>query len=129
MNKLLESPILTRVVKAVVMAVVMTVSVASLGVEKEVKKSKDGNKTKPVQDAPKVKPGYVPRAEITIVENKDSVLKEYHIGGKLRAIKVTPKNGMPTYYLIDREGTGEFVKHGPDMGNQVQVPNWILFEW
>ncbi|PCJ49062.1 MAG: hypothetical protein COA74_07285 [Gammaproteobacteria bacterium] len=89
----------------------------------------EDKKPKPVQDAPKVKPGFVPRAEITIVENKDSVLKEYHIAGQLRAIKVTPKNGMPTYYLIDRKGTGEFIKLGPDMGSQIEVPNWIFFEW
>ena len=86
-------------------------------------------KPKPVQDAPKVKPGYVPRAEITIRESKDSLIKEYHIAGILRAIKVTPKGEFPAYFLIDREGTGEFVKIGPDMGAQVQVPNWILFEW
>ena len=119
MNKLIESHFLKRIIKAVVITLVMTVSGISYAAEK----------TKPVQDAPKVKPGYVPRAEITIVENKDSVLKEYHIGGKLRAIKITPKNGMPTYYLIDRKGTGEFIKLGPDMGDQVDVPNWILFEW
>lgn len=115
--------------KLIVSLVAMSMSVVSFGADQDTKKSEDGNKTKPVQDAPKVKPGYVPRAEITIVENKDSVLKEYHIGGKLRAIKITPKNGMPSYYLIDRKGTGEFIKLGPDMGDQIEVPNWILFEW
>ena len=125
MNKIIVS----LAVKTVVVMVVMTMSGVSFGAEQDTKKSKDGNKTKPVQEAPKVKPGYVPRAEITIVENKDSVLKEYHIAGKLRAIKITPKNGMPTYYLIDRKGTGEFIKLGPDMGDQVEVPNWILYEW
>ena len=91
--------------------------------------SEQNKKTKPVQEAPKVKKGFVPRAEITIVEKKDSILKEYHIAGALRAIKVTPKNGLPVYYLIDRKGTGEFIKIGPDMGDQVDVPNWIFFEW
>ncbi|MFT5520712.1 MAG: hypothetical protein ACI9IA_001307 [Enterobacterales bacterium] len=112
-----------------IVIIIMIVYGVSFAAEQDTKESKNGSKTKPVQDAPKVKPGYVPRAEITIVENKDSVLKEYHIAGKLRAIKITPKNGMPTYYLIDRKGTGEFIKLGPDMGDQIEVPNWILFEW
>jgi len=91
--------------------------------------NKSTGKKKPVQEAPKVKPGYVPRSEITITESKDTLVKEYRIEGKLRAIKVTPKNGLPPYYLIDHEGTGEFVRMGPDMGSELKVPNWILFEW
>ena len=87
------------------------------------------DKKKPVQEAPKVQKGYVPRAEITIVEGVDTLVKEYRINGQLRAIKVTPKNGFPPYYLIDREGTGQFIKMGPDMGEDVIVPNWILIEW
>ncbi|MBT8448683.1 MAG: DUF2782 domain-containing protein [Gammaproteobacteria bacterium] len=90
------------------------------------------NKTKtkkPVQEAPKVQRGYVPKAEITIVEGEDTLVKEYRINGQLRAIKVTPKSGFPPYYLIDRQGTGEFVKLGPDMGEEMTVPNWILIEW
>ena len=125
MNKLM---VRKRVI-SIAVTVVMTVSSLSFGAEQGTKKSKDSTKTKPVQDAPKVNPGFVPRAEITIIENKESVLKEYHIGGKLRAIKITPKNGLPAYYLIDRKGTGEFIKLGPDMGDQIEVPNWIFFEW
>lgn len=82
-----------------------------------------------VEDAPKVKPGNVLRSEITITESNDALIKEYRVAGKLRAIKVMPKNGMPVYYLIDREGNGEFVKLGPDMGPEMKVPQWILFEW
>ena len=115
--------------KLILGIIVIAMSGLSLATEQNTTKSKDEKKPKPVQAAPKVKPGYVPRAEITIIENKDSVLKEYHIDGKLRAIKVTPKNGMPTYYLIDRKGSGEFIKLGPDMGDQIEVPNWIFFEW
>jgi len=84
---------------------------------------------KPVQDAPKVEKGYVPRAEITITEGKEQLVKEYRINGMVRAIKVTPKNGFPAYYLIDHEGNGNFVKLGPDMGKEISVPNWILVEW
>ena len=106
---------------------VIFIFAATSGVQAVEKSATD--KQKPVQEAPKVKAGYVPRAEITITESKEMTFKEYRIDGALRAIKVTPKNGFPPYYLIDREGTGEFVRVGPDMGPQVQVPQWILFEW
>ena len=101
----------------------------SFTTEQNATETESSGKPKPVEKAPKVKPGYVPRPEITITEGKDKLVKEYHIDGKLRAIKVTPKNGFPAYYLIDREGTGEFVKLGPDIGPNQRIPQWILFEW
>lgn len=87
------------------------------------------DKKKPVQEAPKVEKGYVPKAEITIIEGEDRLVKEYRINGQLRAIKVTPSNGFPAYYLIDREGSGQFQKIGPDMGEKIVAPNWIVIEW
>jgi len=95
----------------------------------ENKQQKAVSKPKPVQKPPKVQKGNIAQSDITITESKDSLIKEYHIGGILRAIKVTPKNGASPYYLIDREGTGEFIRLGPDMGAEVQPPQWILFEW
>ncbi len=83
----------------------------------------------PVQKRPKVQQGERPEPVVTITENKESVIKEYRINGVLRAIKVSPKNGFPPYYLIDKNGTGEFMKVGPDVGTEFQVPQWILFEW
>ena len=88
-----------------------------------------GKKSQPVQKQPKVQTGYVPRAEITISESKETTFKEYRINGVLRAIKVTPKNGLPPYYLIDEKGDGQFVRIGPDTGPELKVPQWILFEW
>lgn len=105
---------------------ILILSCLSLGLLAAEEKSK---KTKPVQEAPKVQKGYVPKAEITIIEGTDSLVKEYRINGQLRAIKVTPTGGFPPYYLIDKKGTGDFVKIGPDMGEEITVPNWILIEW
>ena len=92
-------------------------------------KAAEKKSKKPVQEAPKVQRGYVPKADITITEGKDRLIKEYRINGELRAIKVTPTNGFPPYYLIDRDGTGNFFKVGPDMGEEIVIPNWILIEW
>ncbi len=84
---------------------------------------------RPVQKRPEVQQGERPVAVITIRETKEATMKEYRINGVLRAIKVSPKNGFPAYYLIDREGSGEFEKLGPDVGGNFVVPQWILFEW
>jgi len=91
--------------------------------------NKSSSKTIPVEKPPKVKQGNVPQPEITITEGKDRTIKEYYIDGALRAIKIMPNNGFPAYYLIDHKGNGNFVKMGPDMGEDQIVPQWILLEW
>ena len=85
--------------------------------------------TKSVEDRPKVQQGEIPAPVITIRETQQATVKEYRVNGTLRAIKFTPKNGMPAYYLVDREGSGEFVRMGPDVGDQVANPQWIFFTW
>ena len=110
----------------IVIALLVSVSIMAQSAEK---KDSDKEAKKPVQEAPKVQPGYVPRSDITIIEGENRLVKEYRINGQLRAVKVTPTNGFPPYYLIDREGNGQFFKVGPDMGKEVIVPNWILIEW
>jgi len=104
-------------------------SVFSTTLASENKQQKLNSTTKPVEQPPKVQKGNIAQSDITITETKDTLVKEYRIGGILRAIKVTPKNGTAAYYLVDREGTGEFVRLGPDMGKEIQPPQWILFEW
>ena len=111
-----------------VLIVIMSLLVVMGSVVAQEAKDTKG-KTKPVQDAPKVEKGYVPKPEITIIEGENRLVKEYRINGQVRAIKVTPTNGFPPYYLIDRAGNGEFQKLGPDMGEDVIVPNWIIIEW
>ncbi len=109
--------------------IAVSIGLFGLANQSQIVKAGQATKNKPVEKPPKVKPGNVTQPEITITENKDKVIKEYYIDGNLRAIKVIPKNGFPPYYLIDKEGNGEFVQLGPDMGPEVQVPQWILFEW
>ena len=86
-------------------------------------------KKEPVQKRPLVKQGKRPERVVTIKENKQTTVKEYRINGQLRAIKVTPKNGMPPYYLVDTKGTGQFVRMGPDVGADLQLPQWIFYKW
>jgi len=115
--------------KQILTIILLFIASTCFVVEGNTADSNSSDKPKPVQKAPKVKQGNVIQPEITITEGKDKTVKEYHINGQLRAIKVMPKNGFPHYFLIDHKGNGEFVKMGPDMGPELEVPQWILFEW
>jgi hypothetical protein len=61
--------------------------------------------------------------EVTITTRGDTRHEEYRIRGQLYMIKVIPAHGKP-YYLIDREGRGEFTRSAtaPD----VAVPMWVI---
>ncbi|MBI2381709.1 MAG: DUF2782 domain-containing protein [Gammaproteobacteria bacterium] len=83
---------------------------------------------KSVEAPPKVQPGETIHPEVTITEGKDKTITEYRIAGQIRAIKIQPKGGKP-YYLVDREGSGQFQRFGPDMGPNLEVPRWVLMEW
>jgi len=62
--------------------------------------------------------------QITITTQKEQTIEEYRVGGKLYAIKITPKHGKP-YYLVDDLGDGKFARQeGLDSG--VRVPRWVI---
>lgn len=65
--------------------------------------------------------------EITIRERGGEKIEEYRIAGRLYAIRITPKHGVP-YYLIDIKGDGNFSRYdGP--GENIQVPLWVIHEF
>ena len=46
------------------------------------------------------------------------------MNGKLYAIKVTPKIGLP-YYLVDEDGSGKMNRIDTH-GDKLVVPRWVL---
>ncbi|MDR3212866.1 MAG: DUF2782 domain-containing protein [Azoarcus sp.] len=64
--------------------------------------------------------------EVTIFKRADDTVTEFRLRGKLYMIKVTPENG-PEYYLIDREGKGQWVRD--DSARKLAVPTWVLTTW
>jgi hypothetical protein len=65
----------------------------------------------------------IPEPEVVITTKGEDRHEEYRIGGRLYMIKVIPKRGAP-YYLIDREGQGEFVKS--DLLPSINPPMWVI---
>ena len=68
-------------------------------------------------------PGALPEPEVTITTKGADRHEQYRIAGRLYMVKVIPKNGRP-YYLVDKEGRGEFVKD--DLQPGVSPPMWVI---
>ena len=66
---------------------------------------------------------------VTIRETESRLIEEYQINGRVYMIKVTPKKGIP-YYYIDTDGDGQLEL---DIGQQALAPvqpvHWKLLEW
>ena len=62
--------------------------------------------------------------EVTIKKREGDTIEEHRVNGKLFKIKVTPAHGVP-YYLIDRNGDGNFTQMTMGSGD-VSVPQWVI---
>ena len=66
---------------------------------------------------------------VRIIEEEDRMIEEYRSNGKVFMVKVTPKKGIP-YYYIDTDGDGK-LELDPDQQalNPVQPVYWKIKEW
>jgi len=71
--------------------------------------------------------GEVIEPEVTIIKREEGTIYEYRINGQLYMVKVQPVKG-PAYYMVDRDGDGEFDARSTDPTN-ISVPQWILMRW
>ncbi|MET0068776.1 MAG: DUF2782 domain-containing protein [Candidatus Thiodiazotropha sp.] len=71
--------------------------------------------------------GEVIEPEVTIIKREEGTIYEYRINGQLYMVKVQPDAGPP-YYMVDRDGDGEFDSRSTDPTN-ISVPKWILMRW
>ncbi|MCU7905472.1 MAG: DUF2782 domain-containing protein [Candidatus Thiodiazotropha sp. (ex Epidulcina cf. delphinae)] len=65
--------------------------------------------------------------EVTIIKREEGTIYEYRVNGRLYMVKIQPDNG-PAYYMIDRDGDGEFDSRSTDPTN-IAIPQWILMRW
>jgi hypothetical protein len=71
--------------------------------------------------------GQVIEPEVKIIKQEEGTIYEYRINGQLYMVKIQPIKG-PAYYLVDRNGDGEFDSRSTDPTN-ISVPQWILMRW
>lgn len=66
--------------------------------------------------------------QVTIRQEGESKVEEFRTrGGRLYAIRVTPKIGKP-YLLVDPDGKGAMTNAG-EINGGVKAPQWTLFEF
>jgi hypothetical protein len=80
-------------------------------------------KARPQPAAKNADAGALPEPEVTITTHGEERREEFRMGGRLYMVKVIPKKGRP-YYLVDKEGKGEFVKD--DIQHDVSPPMWVI---
>ena len=66
--------------------------------------------------------------QVTIIQKEDATIEEYRINGRLYMAKITPIVGPP-YYLVDRDGDGQFESRVNNIYEDIPVPQWVLFTW
>ena len=66
---------------------------------------------------------------VTILEEEDRMIEEYRLNGQVYMVKVTPKGGIP-YYYIDTNGDGRLeLDMDQSAMNPVQPVYWKVKEW
>ena len=69
----------------------------------------------------------IPEPDVRIIRKKDAVIEEYRVNGRVRYVKITPRNGKP-YYMVDTDGDGVLETRENDLDNP-PINRWILLEW
>jgi hypothetical protein len=66
---------------------------------------------------------------VTIREEENRLIEEYRMNGRVYMVKITPKGGIP-YYYIDADGDGELeLSESSRVENPVQPVYWKIKEW
>ena len=78
-------------------------------------------------------PPKVPQEQIeptvTIREEDERMIEEYRLDGQIYMVKVTPRCGIP-YYYIDTDGDGKLeLDMDQSALNPVQPVHWKVLEW
>lgn len=66
---------------------------------------------------------------VTIREEEEQMIEEYRLDGQIYMVKVTPRGGIP-YYYIDTNGDGKLeLDMDQSAMNPVQPVHWKVKEW
>lgn len=66
---------------------------------------------------------------VTIREEEERLIEEYRINGQIYMVKITPRGGIP-YYYIDTDGDGKLELDVDKQAlNPVQPVYWKIAEW
>lgn len=69
-----------------------------------------------------------PSGEVIIQNPNGGIVEEKRVNGRLYAIRVTPKKGLP-YYLVDSDGDGSLETRKNETDSDLLIPAWVIKEW
>jgi hypothetical protein len=71
----------------------------------------------------------IPEPDVNIREEPQQTVEEFRTHGRPYMIKVTPRNGLPPYYMVDNDGDGTLETRVNSPSNPPATPRWVLFRW
>ena len=77
---------------------------------------------------PAIESGEPIEPEVTIIKKQDATVYEHRINGRLYMVKIVPLIGKP-YYLVDQDGDGSLETRVNDIYSNINIPQWVIFEW
>lgn len=69
-----------------------------------------------------------PTGEVTIQNQSEGIVEEKRVNGRLYAIRVTPRKGVPCY-LVDSDGDGDLETRRNDTDSDLLIPAWVIKQW
>ncbi len=81
-----------------------------------------------LDEQPAIEDELSPSGQVTIKGDKDEVISEFRINGKLYMIRITPNKGVP-YYLVDADGDGDLETRWNELAPDLLIPSWVLLRW
>jgi hypothetical protein len=73
---------------------------------------------------PALREGAPDEPRVTIRPEEGDRVEEYREGGRVKILRVTPRDGPP-YYLVDTTGNGNWMRRDA-LDDGVRVPMWVL---
>ena len=71
----------------------------------------------------------IPEPEVNIREEPTQTIEEFRSAGRPYMIRVTPRGGLPAYYMVDNDGDGTLETRVNSPSNPPATPRWVLFRW
>ncbi len=84
----------------------------------------------PQEPAPLAEPQTdIPEPDVNIREEPTQTIEEFRSQGRPYMIRVTPRGGLPPYYMVDNDGDGTLETRVNSPSNPPAPPRWVLFRW
>ncbi|MGD9888267.1 MAG: DUF2782 domain-containing protein [Halothiobacillaceae bacterium] len=71
----------------------------------------------------------IPEPEVNIREEPSQTIEEFRSQGRPYMVRVTPRGGLPPYYMVDNDGDGTLETRVNSPSNPPPTPRWVLFRW